>query len=81
MRILFHISIFAQGLIPFIMAHLQSNKEKGWLSSMLMELGPTYILDGGERTNLRTSQRLSLRFGFREDTIIVDEDIFDVVTL
>ena len=27
------------------------------------------------------SQRFSLRFGFREDTIIVDEDIFDVVTL
>ena len=27
-----------------------------------------------------TSQRLSIRFGFREDTIIVDEDIFDVVT-
>ena len=27
-----------------------------------------------------TAQRLSLRFGFREDTIIVDEDVFDVVT-
>jgi hypothetical protein len=27
-----------------------------------------------------TSQRLSIRFGFREDTIIVDEEIFDVVT-
>jgi hypothetical protein len=27
-----------------------------------------------------TSQSLSIRFGFREDTIIVDEEIFDVVT-
>jgi hypothetical protein len=27
-----------------------------------------------------TSQRLSIRFGFREDTIVVDEEIFDVVT-
>ena len=27
-----------------------------------------------------TSQRMSLRFGFREDNIVVDEDIYDVFT-
>ena len=81
LRILFHISIFAQGLIPLIMAHLPANGELGMvvlyadgvrvpLTFRMEENGVAYV----------TSQRLSLRFGFREDTIIVDEDIFDVVT-
>jgi hypothetical protein len=78
---LFHIFVFAQGVIPFIMAHIPANGELGLavlyadgvrvpLTFHMQDDGLVYV----------TSQRLSLRFGFREDTIIVDEDIFDVVT-
>jgi hypothetical protein len=70
-----------QGLIPLIMAHIHANGELGLavlyadgvkvpLTFRMQEDGLAYV----------TSQRLSLRFGFREDTIIIDEDIFDVVT-
>ena len=74
--ILFHIFVFAQGVISFIMSH---NHAKG-------ELGLVVLYADGVRVPLTfrmqddglayvTSQRLSIRFGFREDTIIVDEDI------
>jgi hypothetical protein len=79
--ILFHIFVFAQGVIPFIIAHIPANGELGLdvlyadgirvpLTFRMQDDGLAYV----------TSQCLSLQFGFREDTIIVDEDIFDVVT-
>jgi hypothetical protein len=63
------------------MAHIPANGELGLAvlyangvgvprTFRMQENGLAYV----------TSQRLSIRFGFREDTIIVDEDIFDVVT-
>jgi hypothetical protein len=69
-------------LIPLNMAHIHAIGELGLavlyadgvrvpLIFRMQENGLAYV----------TSQRLSIRFGFREDTIIVDEDIFDVVTL
>jgi hypothetical protein len=69
-------------LIPLNMAHIHAIGELGLavlyadgvrvpLTFRMQENGLAYV----------TSQRLSIRFGFREDTIIVDEDIFDVVTL
>ncbi len=81
LRNLFHISIIAQGLIPLIMAHVPANREVGMailyvdgervpLTFWMEESGLAYV----------TSQRLNIRFGFRADTIVVDENIFDVVT-
>jgi hypothetical protein len=79
-RILFHIFFLTPGLIPLIMAHIPAIGDLGLvvmyadgvrvpLTFRMQENGLAYV----------TSQRLSIRFGFREDTIIVDEDIFDVV--
>jgi hypothetical protein len=70
-----------QLVIPLIMAQIPANGELGLavlyadgvrvpLTFRMQENGLAYV----------TSQSLSIRFGFREDTIIVDEDIFDVVT-
>ena len=81
LRKLFHISIIAQDLIPLIMDHVPASEE----------VGMAILYADGERVPLTfrmeesrlayvTSQRLSIRFGFRADTIVVDEDIFDVVT-
>ena len=80
-RNLFHISIIAQVLIPLIMdqfpaiedlgmAILRADGERVPLTFRMEESGLAYV----------TAQRLSTRFGFRADTIVVDEDIFDVVT-
>ena len=63
------------------MAHIPAKAELGIvvlyahgvrvpLTFRMEEDGLTYV----------TSQRLSLRFGFREDTISVEEDIFDDLT-
>jgi hypothetical protein len=63
------------------MAHIPANGELGMavlyadggrvpLTFRMQEDGLAYV----------TSQHLSLRFGFKEDTISVEEDIFDDVT-
>jgi hypothetical protein len=81
LRNLFHISVIAQVLIPLIMAHVHANEEEGMailyadgqrvpLTFRMEDIGLAYV----------TSQRLSSRFGFSENTINVEEDIFDVVT-
>ena len=81
LRNLFHISIIAQVLISLIMDQVPANGELGMailradgervpLTFRMEESGLAYV----------TAQRLSIRFGFRADTIVVDEDIFDVVT-
>ena len=75
---LFQIFLFFQGLILLLMAHVPANElavlyaDGGIvpLTFRMQEDGLAYV----------TSLSLSIRFGFREDTIIVDEDIFDVVT-
>jgi hypothetical protein len=81
LRNLFHISITAQGLIPLIMAHVPANGEAGMaiLRADGERVPLTFRMDDSGLAYV-TSQRLSIRFGFRADTIIVDEDIFDVVT-
>jgi hypothetical protein len=80
--ILFHISILVQSLISLIMAHIQGNRELGmavlYVDGVRVPLAFRMLEDG---LTFVSSQRLSVRFGFREDTIIVDEDIFDAVTL
>ncbi len=80
LRILFDISFFAQGLIPLIMAHLPTNGELGMvvLYADGVRVPLTFLTEDG--LAYVTSQRLSVRFVFREDNIVVDEDIFDVVT-
>ena len=80
-RILFHIFLLVQVLTPLIMAHILATTDLEMvvlyahgvrvpLTFRMEEDGLTYV----------TSQRLSLRFGFREDTISVEEDIFDDLT-
>ena len=63
------------------MAHLLPNGELGMavLYADGMRVPLTFRMEENGLAYV-TSQRLSLRFGFREDTIVVDEDIFDVVT-
>jgi hypothetical protein len=81
LRNLFHISIFPQGLISLIMAHIPAIGDLGL--AVLYVHGVRVPLTFRMEENglaIVTAQRLSLRFGFREDTIIVDEDVFDVVT-
>jgi hypothetical protein len=81
LRNLFHISIFPQGLISLIMAHIPAIGDLGL--AVLYVHGVRVPLTFRMEENglaIVTAQRLSLRFGFREDTIIVDEDIFDDVT-
>jgi hypothetical protein len=81
LRNLSHISVIAQVLIPLIMAHVPANGEVPMailyadgqrvpLTFRMEDSGLAYV----------TSQRLSSRFGFSENTINVEEDIFDVVT-
>ena len=81
LRILFHTSIIAQVLIPLIIAHVLANGE--------VEMAIMYADGEGVPLTFRmedsglayvTTQRLSIRFGFRADIIVVDEYIFDVVT-
>jgi hypothetical protein len=81
LRNLFHIFVIAQVLIPFIMAHVPANREVGM--AILYADGQRVPLTFRMEDNglaYMTSQRLNSRFGFKEDTIVVDEDIFDVVT-
>ena len=81
LRILFHNSVFAHRLFPLIMAYIPAIGDLGLvvlyadgvrvpLTFWMQEDGLAYM----------TSQRLSIWFSFREDTIIVDEEIFDIVT-
>ena len=81
LRNLFHISIFPQGLISIIMAYIPAIGELGlavlYVDGVRVPL--TFRMEE-DRLAYVTSQRLSLRFGFREDTINVEEDIFDVLT-
>jgi hypothetical protein len=81
LRNLFHISVIAQVLFLLIMAQVLANGEVEMpilyadgqrvpLTFRMEDSGLAYV----------TSQRLCSRFDFREDTINVEEDIFDVVT-
>src|ERR1700738_2101019 len=81
LRVLFHISIFARRLISLIMAHLPAIGDLGLVVLYVHGVGvPLTFQKDEDGLAIVTAQRLSLRFGFREDTIIVDEDVFDVVT-
>jgi hypothetical protein len=81
LRNLFHISVIAQVLFLLIMAQVPANGEVAMaiLDADGQRVPLTFRMEDSGLAYV-TSQRLSSRFGFREDTINVEEDIFDVVT-
>ena len=70
LRIIFDISFFAQGLILLIMAHLPTNGELGMV--VLYADGvrvPLTFLTEENGLDYVTSQRLSVRIGFKRTCV------------
>ena len=80
-RILFHIFLLVQVLTPFIMAHIpvKTELEMVVLYAHGVRVPLTFRMEDDGLAYV-TLERLSLWFGFREDTISVEENIFDDLT-
>ena len=75
-RILFHISIFPQGFIPLIMAHIPPVSDMAELRSHGIGV-PIIFSIHAQGIVVVSELHLSIRFSFKAYTIWVERDIFD----